>query len=281
MQFTNIHNLPDAFVAAVRNDDYRGGGDISVTKLIDAPQRRTLLREYNDAIVVDVSERLWALLGQAVHVVLERANTTALVEERLYMDVNGWQLSGQFDRLHLGDKTLQDYKVTTVFQADGKEDWERQLNVLRLLAHENGYEVDKLQVIAMLRDWRRSDAARNPDYPQTNIKTIDVPVWSLEDTRAYVVKRIELHQKSSRGELVECTDEERWFAGSTFALMKDGGKRATKVAQTKEELGDPPKGYFIEERKGGYRRCENFCEVAPFCNQYQFEKGVNADDDAY
>lgn len=282
MNLTNLLGLPDAFVAAVRNDSYVGGGDISVTKLIDAPQRRALYKKYRESVVEDVSERVWSLMGQAVHTVLERAGTSALVEERLYMDVNGWKLSGQFDRLHLGDKTLQDWKVTTVFKADGSEDWERQLNVLRLLAHENGYEVERLQIIAIFRDWRRSDAARNPDYPQQNVKVIEVPTWSLEKTREYVNERINMHQAADRGENVPCSDEERWYAGSTFALIKEGGKRATKVAQTKEELGEVPKGYVIEERKGGYRRCENFCEVAPFCPQYQFDReGEVKNDDSH
>ena len=67
MQLTNRLNLPYALVAAIANDSYVGGGDISVTKLIDSPQIRTLGRKYNDSIVVDVSERIWALMGQAVH----------------------------------------------------------------------------------------------------------------------------------------------------------------------------------------------------------------------
>lgn len=272
MQLTNRLNLPDALVAAIANDSYVGGGDISVTKLIDSPQIRTLGRKYKDSIVVDVSERIWALMGQAVHTVLERANTSAIVEQRLFAEVNGWKLSGQFDRMHLGDKTLQDWKVTTVFKASGSIEWERQLNVLRYLAHKNGYEIDSLQIIAIFRDWRRSDSVKSESYPQENVKVIDVPVWSMEDTERYIDERIKLHQASDRGDEVLCTDEERWYAGTTYALIKEGGKRATKVSVSKEDLGEPPKGYIIEERKGGYRRCEGFCDVAQFCQQYQQQK---------
>ena len=135
---TNIHNLPDALVAAVRNDPYQGGGDISVTKLIDAPQRRGLWARHKDDIEEDVSERIWSLLGQAVHHILERAETNALVEQRLFAEVGGTILSGQFDRLHFDTKTLSDYKVTTAFKAEGSEQWTRQLNVLRWLAYKNG-----------------------------------------------------------------------------------------------------------------------------------------------
>ena len=93
--YTNHHNLPAALVAAVTNDAYRGGGDISVTKLIDAPQRRVLGLRHAADIRVDVSERIWALLGQAVHHILERAGTDTLVEQRLFADIGGWKLSGQ------------------------------------------------------------------------------------------------------------------------------------------------------------------------------------------
>jgi hypothetical protein len=278
MNLTNLKGLPDAFVSAVRNDSYVGGGDISATKLIDSPQKRILNKTYKQYVVEDVSERVWSLMGQAVHTVLERAGTTALVEERLYMDVNGWQLSGQFDRLHLGDKALQDWKVTTVFKANGSEDWERQLNVLRMLAKANGYEVDTLQVIAIFRDWRRSDASRNPDYPQASVKVIEVPVWDDAKATAYIEERIALHQAADRGEEVLCSDEERWYAGTTYALIKEGGKRAKKVSVNREDLGEPDKGYVIEERKGGYRRCENFCEVAPFCQQFKSTQESNQGD---
>ena len=78
-----------------------------------------------------------------------------------------------------------------------------------------------------------------------------------------------MHQAADRGEEVLCSDEERWYAGTTYALIKEGGKRAKKVSVNREDLGEPDKGYVIEERKGGYRRCENFCEVAPFCQQFK------------
>jgi hypothetical protein len=269
---TNLHGLPDAFVAAVRNDPYSGGGDISVTKLIDAPQRRALYKQFKHAVVEDVSERVWSLMGQAVHTVLERAGTSALVEQRLFMDVNGWSLSGQFDRLHLEDKTLQDWKVCSVYKADGDVSWERQLNVLRMLAKANGHEVDKLQVIAIFRDWRRAEIARNPQYPKSNVKVIDVPVWSDDEAMAYIEERVRLHQEADKGESVPCSDEERWYTGSKFALIKIGGKKATKLSDTRESLGSPPDGYTIEERKGGYRRCEQYCEVAAFCSQWAKDK---------
>lgn len=272
MNLTNLKGLPDAFVAAVRNDPYTGGGDISVTKLIDAPQRRALYGKFKDFVVEDVSDRVWSLLGQAVHTVLERAATTALVEERLYMDVDGWKLSGQFDRLHVADECIQDWKVTSTYKAQGDESWTKQLNILRILAMHNGHTVKKLQVVAIFRDWQRSKAERDPNYPQANVGVIDLPVWDDHEAMAYIKNRVAMHKAAQNGTFVPCSDEERWYAGTTYALMKEGGKRASKVSDKKEDLGEPGKGFFIEERKGGYRRCEGYCEVAPFCPQLAEER---------
>ena len=64
MNLTNLYGLPDAFVNAVKNDSYKGGGDISVTKLIDSPRRRVLNRQFKEFVVEDVSERVWSLRSE-------------------------------------------------------------------------------------------------------------------------------------------------------------------------------------------------------------------------
>lgn len=271
MNLTNVHGLPQALVDAVRNDPYTGGGDISVTKLIDAPQRRVLLKQYKDSIVEDVSERIWSLLGQAVHTILERANKSDIVEERLFAEVDGWKLSGQFDRMDLHQIVLDDYKCTSVYKVmmSDMKDWERQLNVLRWLAIQNGYMVEKLRIIAILRDWRKADAKFKPGYPQQPVVTIEIPVWPLDETYQYVRNRISIHQAAEAGEVMSCSNEERWYSGTTYALKKVGGKRALKVSERKEDFGEQlADGTFIETRPGMYRRCAEYCEVANFCEQY-------------
>jgi hypothetical protein len=277
-KITNIHNLPAAIVAAVQNDPYTGGGDISTTKLIDSPQVRVLSGKHYESLTVDVSERVWALLGQAVHTILERAGLREegmVVEERLYADVNGWQVSGQVDRMHLDQATLSDYKVTTVYKKNGSDSWTRQLNVLRWLAHKNGHRIDKLEVVAIFRDWRKTEAERNPDYPQTAIMTIPVPVWPLDEAEEYVTERVYIHQAASRGEEVPCTDEERWFSGNTYALTKRGAKRATRISTNPLDFGEVDyENYSIEVRAGEYKRCQHYCDVSAFCAQWSSTKKV-------
>lgn len=268
---TNVHGLPQSIVAAVTADPYVGGGDISVTKLIDAPQIRTLMAQHKDKITTDVSERIWSLLGQAVHTILERAalrQEGMVAEDRLYAEVAGWQLSGQFDVMQMDTGVLSDYKVTTVYKLQNIDGWTQQLNVLRWLAHKNGIAVTSLEIIAILRNWQKGEAERKPDsYPQTPIVRVEIPLWSLEDAEEYILDRVQLHQYAQQGGRVDCTDEERWYTGTQFALMKEGGKRAVKLFD--ERPTEIPEGHHVEERPGEYRRCASYCEVRHFCRQAQ------------
>ena len=268
---TNVHGLPQSIVAAVTADPYVGGGDISVTKLIDAPQIRTLMAQHKDKITTEVSERIWSLLGQAVHTILERAalrQEGMVAEDRLYAEVAGWQLSGQFDVMQMDTGVLSDYKVTTVYKLQNIDGWTQQLNVLRWLAHKNGIAVTSLEIIAILRDWKKGEAERKPDsYPQTPIVRVEIPLWSLEDAEEYILDRVQLHQYAQQGGRVDCTDEERWYTGTQFALMKEGGKRAVKLFD--ERPTEIPEGHHVEERPGEYRRCASYCEVRHFCRQAQ------------
>jgi len=142
MKLTNKFNLPDPIVNAVNNTGYTpGSSDITVTQLIQPPLIRHLTNKHWNELEEDVSGRVWALFGTAVHHLLEMAykGRTARVEERVYAEVLGWKLGGAFDVLE--GSSLSDYKVTSVYSSDGKIEWERQLNILRWLLHKNGTEV--------------------------------------------------------------------------------------------------------------------------------------------
>lgn len=274
---TNVHRLPQSIVAAVTNDPYTGGGDISATKLIDSPRVRILTAINRDRITTDVSERVWTLLGQAVHTILDRAGVregSALVEERLFAEMCGWQVSGQFDVLSVDEKKLSDYKVTTTFKRHGSDAWTQQLNVLRWLAHKNGYTVDTLEIVAIFRDWRKTEAQRNPDYPQAAIWVISVPVWPLDEAEQYVRERVMLHQEASEGVEHICSDEERWYSGDSWAAMKLGGKRAVKVFDHAPSPEEVPSGCEVVVRKGEYKRCAHYCDVSAFCSQWAETLGV-------
>lgn len=287
MKITNEAGLPDAIVAAVMNDPYPTGktGDISATRLIDAPRIRVLTKRHGTEITEDASDRIWALLGQSVHSILERAHTVfeqAIVERRLFAEVAGWQVSGQFDRLGLLEgNVLQDYKTTSVWSVINgpKPEWEAQLNVLAFLLRRNGIPVSRLEIVAILRDWSRGKAKTGGNYPSHQVKVLEIPLWSDTQSADYVGHRVRLHQSAEAlpdDDLPECTPAERWQGADVYAVKKPGRKSAVKLHDTAEaaeahaaELGG---AHFVEHRPGVSVRCADYCAVAAFCNQYQAEQ---------
>ena len=150
MKYTNASNLPKAIERAVINDPYdSSGSDISTTRLIAPPRIRVLQKRNWDLIEEDISDRVFSLLGQSVHHIIERSKTRKeIAEKRLfYKDdkiTNGWTLSGQFDLLNR-EGHLIDFKCTSAWSvvsalSEGKPEWENQLNVLDFLCSKNPKE---------------------------------------------------------------------------------------------------------------------------------------------
>lgn len=292
MRITNNANLPAAIVNAVRNDPYNAGAcDISVTRLIGPPQIRVLEREHAENLTEDASDRLWSLIGQIGHGILERAESAAIAERRLFADIAGWRLSGQFDRLTIEDDgTLSDYKFTSVWAvANGpKPEWIAQLNILRWLAAENGYPpIRRLLVVAILRDWSKGKA-RQGDFPPHQVKVIPVPLWTLDETRAYIIERVQLHKLADEcaancDPLPQCTEAERWAKATVYAVRKPGRKSAVKLYDNEDDAlthsAEIPSGY-VEHRPGESIRCADYCAVADVCAQRQAELAEREPDQA-
>lgn len=269
---TNRMNLPDGIVAAVTNDPYsRGESDISVTQLI-APAYQRKLRETVEPIE-DVSDRIWSLLGQATHTILERAyRGKGDVEERLFTNTNGWTVSGQYDVIE--DDVLMDYKITSVWSVKGdtKVEWEQQLNLLRLLAFRNGKTIVGLRIIAILRDWSKAKAKVDSTYPQAQVVPVDIPMWTIEETEAYLHERVTAHQLTNPP---PCTPAERWQTETVYAVMKVGRKSAVKLHESptlaQEHAAQLGAGHSVTTRPGGFRRCAEYCNVSHRCPQYASE----------
>lgn len=294
MKITNQFNLPVTLLNAVKDDEYdKGDSVLSVTQLISSP-RIVLLQDVNASnLSVDVADRVPALLGTAVHKIIEKGSKDIpnhIVEERLFAEVMGWKISGAVD-LQIdngGEWEINDYKVTSVYSVmDEKSEWVQQLNAyayLSWLVH--GRVVTKLKIIAILRDWMRKQVSVKPDYPQSQICVVDIPLWSLQEQEDFVFSRVALHQAAKKafdnGEPIPyCTDQERWLRGETWAVMKEGRKSAIKLHDNKEsaegQVADLGGGHFVEHRAGAPIRCAgNYCMVANWCRQYQEELSSSA-----
>lgn len=274
MKLTNNLNLPEPIVNAIKNDTYTPGprADISVTQLLSPPRVVALRRTHKDEITEDASERIWSLLGQAIHTILERANATGIAERRLAVEVEGWIVSGAMD-LVCKDGILSDYKVTTAYKIKNGQapiEFEQQLNCYAELMRANGERIEGLQIVAILRDWSKLEAARDAGYPQSQVVIVPVPMWPAEKAQKYMRERVILH-KQARVELPLCAADERWAKPDTFAVKKQGAARASRVYENEDEAiaharQDP--ALFVEKRIGESTRCKHYCAVARFCTQY-------------
>jgi hypothetical protein len=280
---TNVHDLPEPLVAAIMNDGYdRGDADISVTGLLNPPRIAALEARYAEHLTDDASDRIWLLLGRSVHNILERAGETGLREMRLFTDVCGWKVSGQFDHLALheeqGKLVLYDYKVTSVWTlvyGERLHEWEAQLNMYALLLAEHGYEVDEIKVVAILRDWSRTPARMKDGYPKLAVQVVDLHLWSVEETQRLMEQRVRAHQ-AAREKMPQCSPEERWAKEDRWAvytLTKAGARRARadRVFDSPADADEyaAAHGGEVEYRQGDqWVRCRDYCSVAQFCTQY-------------
>ena len=278
MKFTNKYNLPEEITKALIHDWYKGSPDsISVTRLIDSPRIFYLMLRHDDEIEIDVSERVWTLLGSAIHYALEKIELkNHLKEERLSYTIDGIKITGKFD-VFGGDEKITDYKVTSVYSIiykDRLNEWTKQLNVYAWLLRKYGFNPKSAQIIAILRDWTTNKAKQNNDFPQIPICVIPIRLWTSEEAENFVKNRVALFKSVKDlpdDELPSCTSEERWETKTTYAVKMRGRKRAVAVYDTEEEAIKKATeiGGTIEERKGEAKRCEQYCPVNKFCKYYK------------
>lgn len=238
-KITNIYGWPDALVRALSRDDYdKGDAEYSVTGLLRPPRVAALEKKYAEHLEEDVSSRLDRFFGSTAHKLIEHASVKELAEKRLYIDVDGVRVSGRGDLYDPETGLLTDIKITkvnNVLKGYSEAEWSRQGNMYKFMYEQNGYDVNGVQIVALLKDWERwraeDDARKNPGrtyYPQVPVVVIPLSSWTSERALTAFRTRIRLH-KSAEKALPNCTEDERFLNDS---------------------------------------RCKNYCLVSKFCTQW-------------
>jgi len=272
VKISNDLKLPEPLVQAVRNDPYdREDADYTPTSLIRPVRIASLTRKWDASMIEDASERIFALLGQAVHTIMERAATDRyIVEKRFFWVIGGKKIGGKIDIYDRKTQVLSNYKICSRYVVnDGvKPEWQAQASIEAWLMQRNEYPVKGYQIVAIFRDWSKLAAERKNDYPDRQVAILPVTLWDTETTETYIRNRITAHELGRDNPPV-CTPEERWERPAKWALMRKGQKRAIKLFGSEIEAlaaTDGPSEKYIQPRPGENVRCLHYCPVVSYCN---------------
>lgn len=286
---TNSLNLPQPFVDAATSNHRYKPGRYSVTDLLGGTCEAVLKRRHAGEGEEDVSDRLWAVLGSAVHKVLEMAQSAQEQHQEQWLcvliEVDGktYSMSGIPDLYDERTGTVTDWKVTSVWQVlfGDYEKWRKQTLAYCWMLRQKGYDAHRGQIVAMLRDHQQRKAKTEKDYPK---HPVVVKEWEftndsfaeIGDLIARWFLDVALQEKLPDDELEPCGPEERWHKPDKWAVMKSGQKRAVKLFDSESEANEyadnlskqPTKrkiSYSVEFREGEDTRCQSYCGVAQFC----------------
>jgi len=276
MEITNKYQLPEGLVEIVSGMSYPPNPKrFSVTDIIGPPLIRSLKIDHWKELETDVSDYLWMILGVAVDDLISSAKKgEAVRQHKMELEIDGHTVVGKADVIN--DDVLADWKCTSVYSFIGgiKPEWEGQLNIYDYLLWKELKEdspITSLKIYAILRDWQASKAKYDKNYPNIPFQISTVSKWTHEQQRDYILSRLNDYIKNPYR---ECTDDEKWRSDTTYAVKKNGQKRAMRVLESfekAEEWKNKNGGNYIEKRLGECKRCSTYCAVKSIC---KYAKGI-------
>jgi hypothetical protein len=198
-------------------------------------------------------------------------------------------ITGAFDLVY-DKRHMYDLKNTSCWKAmfGDKFDWAAQSNIYRwMYNNDRGITLDALSIVALLRDWNKNQMFRSgPKYPRYPAVEFKMPVWDLDESFKFMEDRVNLmikYEDTLDDDLPECTYEEMWSDADSVAVMSTRLKsRALRVLSSmkaaknfvnmhlaKPDCKDSVKTLSYEVRPAIRKRCEDWCPVNKYCNQYQ------------
>ena len=279
MKITNRLNLPAGFVKACSPEKHNAQGCLSATTLIMGIKQILLMERHWDELEDDVSDRLWAIWGQAVHSLMENEGENDFTEQKMAYKVKGITVTGTIDSYDMKHGVIFDYKTASVNKVKFKDfkDWYLQGMIYAWLLSKNKFPVTKCRFIALLKDFSRTEAIRDYQYPKEPVYIFEFPVTlqALFKIEMFINDKINEYRRCFNlddNAIPPCTPEERWERPPKFAVMKQGNKKALRLFDDKnaakqlaEEKGS---GHYVEHRPGESIRCQSFCLCNRFCNFY-------------
>lgn len=286
MKINNKLNLPQPFVDAVTKEYEYKEKQYSVTTILKDIREILLTRRHQDEIEQDVADMIWLILGTATHSILENSKEAdaEFKEEHFVEEVqNGYKLSGQADLYNIETKTVTDYKTCSVWKViyNDWEDYKKQLLMYAWAFKKMGFEVEKGEIVAIIKDHSKTKAKVDSSYPQYPVykKIFEFTESDYEEIEKFIKEKfseIEKFEKIPDNELPLCSEEARWNDGDKYAVKKRGNKRALRVYDTMKEAEEHLKqdeSLELEVRKGEDKKCLEYCSCCEFCNYWKEKYG--------
>lgn len=280
MKITNHANLPMPFVRMAEDEYEIKPKRYSVTTLLKPVREILLNRRHNAEIEQDCSDMIWLLFGKAVHAVLEQYSKGAseFAEEKLTVELeNSYTVSGVIDLYDLDKAEVVDYKTASVWKAIYKDydDWKKQGLAYAWLLRKNGLPCEKVVFYAILKDWSKTKAKTDHEYPQSPVLRVEFNIKEIGEIDKFIRNKIDeiiFYEDKQDSELPLCSEEDRWNDGNKYAVMKKGRKTALRVLDSMEAAEDwktANGGDFIETRKGTDKKCIDYCLCCTKCDYYK------------
>jgi hypothetical protein len=285
MTITNKLNLPAGLVKAVSTERHNADRCISATTLIQGIKHIILTERHWEELEDDVSDRIWAVWGQAVHSLLEQEGENEFAELEMAHQIDDITVTGRIDNYDMKHGVICDYKTASVWKVKFNDfhDWYVQGMIYAWLLRKNGFTVEKCRFIALLKDHSKSEVVRDRQYPvnPVYIYEFDVNFLNLMKIDAFIRNKVKEYvrcRELSDDAIPPCTPAERWDKAAKYAVKKEGRKTAVRLLDDRKaaeamaaELG---KGHYVEPRPGESVKCQSFCLCCQFCNYYQAQVKV-------
>lgn len=311
--YSNVSEVPLSLAVFLATDYYDYNDDpntISATTLI-RPLRQIILsaRVPPSENVADLTQMVKNRMGSAIHDGIERAwktnHRTAMqalgfpqkiidrilinptkdeltedsipvyLEQRLSRKIGKYTITGKFD--FIAEGRVEDFKSTstfTIMNNTNDDKYTLQGSIYRWLDPEL-ITADDLAIQFLFTDWNANKAKADPNYPQRNFQSKIYPLKSLNETEAFIRRKLELIEQywdSPEEEIPECSDEDLWRSEPVFKYYKNPQKtsRSTKNYPLYQEammryIEDGSVG-LVKEHPGQVTACK-YCSAFPVCSQ--------------
>jgi hypothetical protein len=280
-----------------RHEYSSGGADYSVTTLLDPPRVVHLNKRHVHKVDLFIQDMYHSWTGTASHNYMEFCLNKVMdedgkpkykCEERNSVTIHDRVVSGAFDVLWLKRMSLWDLKNTSTWKImfGDKHDWTAQQNMYRYLYwNKNRETIKDLNIIGMFRDWSKANKMRyGKNYPSYPVMKYALPTWDLQKTYNFMAERVALlkaEEDTADDDLPLCTPEDTWSSPDKCAVKADNRKNALRVCDSLEQAKEWVAAYLSKPtckhkigqlsydiRVSERTRCEHWCPVNSYCNQY-------------